>query len=144
MNHHYNDIRSRIAEPPLWFDESAVPRYEPFTPRSLSNIYAHEAALVLIACQACATRFRVAFSRSSMDDIQALIAERKPRTLADAIRDGSLHYGDPPNIECCAAGPTMNCDDLAVLEYWRKPKWEWERDQLLEIAIDEPPSGEQR
>lgn len=45
---------------------------------------------------------------------------------------------DPPNIGCCAAGPTMNCDDLAVIEYWHRPDWEWERDKALEIPIEEP------
>lgn len=128
MNHDYSDIRSRISEPPLWWDESAVPRYAEFAPERLSNIYAREAALVLIACQACGTRFQVALS----------MAMREPQALAMAIRDGSLHYGDPPNIGCCPAGPTMNCDDIMVLQYWHRPDFDWIRDSSLEISIEEP------
>lgn len=112
MNHHYRDIRDKIAEAPRWFDEAAVPRYCAFTPKETANIYANQAALVEIACQNCGERFLVAFSWSSMDRIN-----RVP-TLIQQVRDGSLHYGDPPNTGCCAAGPTMNCDDIRVVEFW--------------------------
>lgn len=59
------------------------------------------------------------------------------RTLADEVRDGSIHYGDPPNIDCCPAGPTMNCDDLAVLEFWDRtdPDFVWARRSDLEIKL---------
>lgn len=140
MNHSYEDIRSRINEPPQWFDESAVPRYVPFEPDHLSNIYAREAALVEIACQACATRFKVAFSRCTMDDVREIGAGRKPRLLADAITEKTIHYGDPPNVHCCAAGPTMNSDPLRVLEYWRRDDTtdhEWSRNQALEIDVSD-------
>jgi hypothetical protein len=52
MNTEYDDIRALTAEPPKWWDEFAVPRYCDFRPRSAANIYAREAALLLIECQA--------------------------------------------------------------------------------------------
>jgi hypothetical protein len=55
----YRDIRERIPEPPTWFDECAVPRYCDFTPHYAANIYAREAVLFLIECQACGHQFRV-------------------------------------------------------------------------------------
>lgn len=63
MNEHYKDIRSRLAEPPKWFDEHAVPRYCPFRPTRTANIYCDEAVLAVITCQGCGTPFRVAFSQ---------------------------------------------------------------------------------
>jgi len=45
MLQHYEDILSRIAEPPRWFDEQGVPRYCEFAPHCIANIYADECAL---------------------------------------------------------------------------------------------------
>ena len=60
-------------------------------------------------------------------EISALRHPKVP-TLADLARDGTIHYGDPPNIGCCPAGPTMNCWDLAVVEFWNHtPLGEWKR-----------------
>lgn len=138
MHHHYIDIRSRIPEPPLWFDENAVPRYDAFRPRDVADIYAKEVALVLIACQNCKQEFKVAFSYNAMDEVRAIAGGHKRISLADSIRRGWIHYGDPPNVECCGAGPTMNSDPICVLEYWHKDNaFEWQRDQNLEIAIHE-------
>ncbi len=135
MLHDYGDIRDRISEPAKWWDESGVPRYSDFAPRETANIYADECALVQIACQNCGTRFDVAFSRSK----SFAVLEGDKATLADRIRDGSLHYGDPPNTACCLAGPTMNCDDLRVIEYWHQEKFESKRDETLEIALEPCP-----
>lgn len=122
MNTEYSDIRDRIPEPPTWWDEFAVPRYGDFSPRSAANIYAREAALVAIECQACRTPFKVCMTAG--------------HGLADAIKDGSLHYGDPPNTRCCESGPSMNCMDLKVLEYWRRDKrLDWVRDSALEVDL---------
>lgn len=44
----------------------------------------------------------------------------RPQTLADQVTAGVIHYGDPPHVDCCAAGATMNCNDLAVVEFWRR------------------------
>lgn len=122
MNNEYHDIRSRISEPPKWWDENAVPRFCEFAPRHAANIYAREASLVLIECQGCRTPFKV-----------CVIGFGK---LAQRIRDGSLHYGDPPNVECCIGGPTMNCIDVRVLEYWRRKDSDWERDPALEVGLE--------
>lgn len=136
VNHHYDDIRSRIAEPPSWWDEYAVPRYGAFRPQDSADIYATTVALLRIACQNCGCEFDVAVSFDASD--QAL--RRRP-PLEDQIRDGSIHYGDPPNVECCPAGPTMNCLDLRVLEFWRyvetfEPgRSAWERVLELEIQL---------
>jgi hypothetical protein len=126
MNTEYDDIRSRIPEPPKWWDEFAVPRYDAFSPMLTANIYAREVALLLIACQACRTEFPVCMSAG--------------RELADAIKAGSLHYGDPPNVRCCPAGPSTNCLDLRVLEYWRRDdRLNWQRDGALEIDLSDAP-----
>jgi hypothetical protein len=73
---HYGDILSRIAEEPTWFDEYAVPRYCKFEPDKIANIYASEAALAEVTCQACKRVYCVAFSEA---DLHA-------GTIADAIR----------------------------------------------------------
>lgn len=129
MHHHYNDIRSRIAEEPLWFDERAVPRYEPFKPSDCACIYAQKVALVLISCQSCEREFKVCFSWDQMAGIRGV------PDLWEQVKDGSLHYGDPPNINCCPAGPTMNCNDLQVLEAWAHEGKPWERRRFPEYEI---------
>lgn len=144
MNHDYEDIRSRIAEEPQWFDEHAVPRYCEFTPRACANIYASEAALVLIQCQACQTQFLVAFSHGSMEDVLAHMRGAAPTTLAEQIRNNTVHYGDPPNTGCCAAGSTMNSEPLRVLEFWERSKhtnYDWKRRPGLEVELPEDGSS---
>jgi hypothetical protein len=129
VNHHYNDIRSRIAEEPLWFDEHAVPRYNPFSPNETANIYGDESCLLLIECQACSHEFQVCLSRGSfMSDVPS---------LASLVESQQIHYGDPPNGGCCAAGPTMNSVPRRVLEFWRKSDdyLDWIRVPELEITV---------
>lgn len=138
MKCNYSDILSRIPDKPSWFDECAVPRFVDFHPSRSSDIYARECALVEIGCQNCQTRFRVAFARSAVDDLKSHRLGMKPRTLADSIREKTIHYGDPPNVRCCPAGPTMNSDPLRVIEFWHKSRatdYEWERDTSLEIDV---------
>ena len=60
MLQHYEDILSRIAEPPRWFDEQGVPRYCEFAPDRIANIHAQECALLAIECQSCGRPFIVA------------------------------------------------------------------------------------
>ena len=133
MHHHYNDITEKIGEEPQWWDEHAVPRYCAFEPDACADIYADEVVLLLIACQNCGREFRVAMSTDSFDVL--MNRER----LADLIKSGAIHYGDPPNYECCPPGPTMNSEPLQVLEYWRKDRtaFEWKRDSALEVKIGE-------
>ena len=127
MQHNYDDIRSRIAERPTWFDVNGVPRYGAFTPDSIPCIYANEAVLYEIQCQNCEERFLVAgHARSFWNSSE----------IADDIRTHRLHYGDPPRHDC--TGDTMNCIDIRVIEYWRKnDDHEWARCPELEISIDD-------
>ncbi len=135
MNESYDDIRSRIAEPPTWWDEQAVPRYCPFEPRYLANIYADECVLLRISCQGCDHPFDVAMSSSKLDAARTArlrkedVTEETLRsyTLLASIERGDIHYGDPPNIGCCPGGPTMNCNDLRVLQFWRSEQGDWQR-----------------
>lgn len=128
MRHNYDDIRSRIAAAPLWWDEHAVPRYAPFDPSLVANIYAVEAALVEIECQACRHPFLVAFS-----------IDRMQIAMGDAAETGmdvrTLHYGDPPNIGCCPAGPTMNSIPRRVVQFWTRPHLDWIRRPSEEVPI---------
>jgi hypothetical protein len=145
MNLYYKDILAQVAVAPVWFDEHAVPRFCQFSPDEVANIYADEVALVLISCQACGEEFKVAFSDSRFS-ISKLIFERyigrKITTLGASIKTKCIHYGDPPNMQCCAAGPTMNCDDLRVLEYWKHPPFkEWVRVPRFEIKLGDKSHG---
>ena len=78
-----------------------------------------------------------------LDAIEAdLVARRAvvPQTLADDVRDNSIHYGDPPNVGCCPAGPTMNCWNLSVVEFWHQrpvSTFGWFRDHELEIDLND-------
>ena len=129
MNHHYKDIRDKLG-PPQWFDEYAVPRYCDFSPEEVANIYAKEVALVLIACQSCRHLFKVAMS-------WPFDLLKSGDTLEESIEDGSLWYCDPPNIQCCPAGPTMTSVTHRVLEFWRKEynPYQWVRVAELEIDL---------
>ena len=127
MNRCYSDILSRIPEEPKWFDENAVPRYCEFEPKQCSNIYADERVLFLICCQACQHEFKVCLSRYHLDE---------GPEIKDLIQSGDLHYGDPPNIECCAIGLSMSSDSVKVLEYWKKENWDWVRDTSLEVELE--------
>jgi hypothetical protein len=135
----YEDITSRIEIPPVWFDEYSVPRYCEFAPSRSSNIHLGEIALAEITCQSCRRLFRVAFSRLNVAS----------GTIAEAIRTRTLHYGDPPNIRCCLAGPSMNSVPRRVIEYWHRHDQRyvqnreikdrayfiWARDPSLELDI---------
>jgi len=123
MHRCYADILSRIEEPPLWFDEFAVPRFDPFTPHLVANIYADEAALVRIECQGCETSFNVAFTgvAASKPLPSDTALDGNVPLIRDHVRAQTLHYGDPPNIGCCASGASMNSMPRQVLQYWVKP-----------------------
>ena len=139
MNRHYGDILSRIAEPPSWWEEGGVPRYGTFDPAESTGIYCLEVALVEIACQDCEARFLVTFENASDD-----------RVIARDIRAETLHYGDPPNVGCCAAGPTKSSEPVRVVQYWARGHseyveqgivvdgafFEWRRDPSLEVEFE--------
>lgn len=162
MNNPYEDIRDRIDAEPVWFDEHAVPRYCEFAPRESANIYADEVVLVEIHCQACGAAFKVCFSANllgryqrsfsraaheAMQEGRVLLqedvsAKMETSTLRAAIESDTLHYGDPPNVFCCPAGPTMNSVPVRVLEYWHRAdnggkSREWKRVSELERDFPE-------
>jgi len=136
MHHHYDDIRERISEEPKWFDENAVPRYCEFSPNQVSCIYAREVVLAEVACQNCRKPFLVAFSVSTFDFVCG-------ESLANAVGKRQLHYGDPPNVSCCASGPAMTSDVLRIVEFWKLGSdLEWRRVPELEIVFDNEDDGE--
>jgi DNA-directed RNA polymerase subunit RPC12/RpoP len=138
MNASFEDIRSRISEPPSWFDSNGTPRYGDFHPDLRPDIYAHEVALLEIACQSCGERFLVEEHSSTLD------AFGKAGSLRNRIVKGTIHYGDPPRHGNCA-GETMNCEDLRILQFWQLNEFEWERVSELEIALpDAKPKGIRR
>lgn len=143
----YDDIISRISTPPIWYDEYAVPRYCTFEPTRSASISIGEIALAEISCQSCKRRFRVALSAVNCQE----------QSIAEAIKDKTLHYGDPPshsgdafNVNGCSAGDSMNSEPRKVLEYWRRHDqkymegdkitnvawFHWVRDASLEIDIE--------
>lgn len=130
MRHHYRDIRDRIDQDPLWWDENGVPRYCEFSPRETGNIYCSQAVLLRIACQECGRLFEVAMTWGVFHEL------RNIPPLDEQVRDDSLHYGDPPNTSCCPAGATMNSIPLRVIQFWlRDEAFEWLRMSDLEIGI---------
>lgn len=154
----YQDILDLIDRDPIWFDEHAVPRFVLFSPKCIADIYADECALLEIACQACERPFLVAMSTNlakrymavprpeCRDEFQRRLHVAASETLAWEISTGRVHYGDPPNVGCCCAGPTMNSVPRRVVEYWRRNGdgdaekktlgRDWERDRRLEVAIE--------
>lgn len=150
MHANYIDIVSRIAEPPSWWDENAVPRYCSFAPEHSASIYIGEIALVEIRCQACKRQFFVAVSAVNFSE----------SSIADATKNQTLHYGDPPahrghkGVEC-GAGDSMNSIPRRIVEYWHRhdPRYlvedpetkfrritdreyfKWKRDAAFEVSI---------
>ena len=120
MNANYEDIISRIAESPRWYDANGTPRYDDFHPRYCPNIYSDQVILLRIACQACGEEFDVEMHAGFFEELN-------PR---------KVHYGDPPRHDCM--GDTMNCEDLEVLQVWQRVGFdEWKRYPELEGLIDE-------
>ena len=127
MHNCYRDLYERIPEAPLWFDEVGAPRYVPFSPLHAWNIYAREAVLMDIECQACGHAFSVCMTWSS----------EAPLSLAAAVREARIHYGDPPNVNCCDAGPTMNSVPKRVREFWNNGRVGYE---AAMANVPKPPS----
>lgn len=118
----YSDITSRIAEPPLWW-LNGVPRYCPFRPQE-TDIYAREALLVHIRCQACGADFNIGLF-DPRDFGATSFRER-------LLQSRTLGVGDPPNSGCCDGGCSMSADEVAVLEFWERRDRDWLRVPPLE------------
>ena len=135
MNCSYQDILSRIDEAPTWWDENAVPRFRQFHPLEAASIYAEEVALVEIACQGCGEKFHVAISQTVYDRLNPKGGMR-PKMSEGKY---TLSYGDPPNIPCCDAGPTMTSISLRIVEFWSRTiskNHRWERFPELEVVYE--------
>lgn len=125
MHENYDDITSRIAEPPAWYDENGTPRYGEFAPDHCPNIYARTIGLFLISCQECGKQFHVEMHATSFD------------TWRNSNPPTKWHYGDPPRHDCTGAGDSMNCIDLAVLQFWISDRFcNWTRMPDEECVID--------
>jgi hypothetical protein len=134
VNRCYFDLLALTSASPLWFDEHAVPRFCEFSPDQIGNIYAAECCLLLIACQACERQFLAAVS---IDEIGLIRLGHQKRPPPPWLTASDLEYGDPPNVECCPAGPTMNSVPLRVVEAWdRHEGHEWKRRPEREGPIE--------
>ena len=162
MLHDYDDIRARVGTEPRWYTETGVPRYCAHHPKECPDIYADEVALLEIECQACGESFDVQMSSDEAASMLrvavwarrlgvTLVADRikeiaAEHALSRFAKDGSIHFGDPPRHNC-AAGETMNCNDIQVIEFWRRVNFEWVRVPELEGVLPdadvETPAGEQ-
>jgi hypothetical protein len=149
MHQNYYDIRDRIVEKPTWFDEHSVPRYLDFSPDRVANIYADRVALVLISCQQCGHKFKVAFSESDTQRWKENHSKgpkghlyTQIEYLKINIETRALSYKDPPNIACCPAGPTMTSLSLEVLEFWERnlvpgKSYVWVRNHEYEVKLED-------
>lgn len=132
----YEDIRSRISDPVLWWDDNGVPRYCEFQPQKC-GVYDIVVALVEVACQACLERFRVAVTFD-----QTSVRERGDRYAIPTAGDvGSFHYRDPPSHNECV-GNTMNVEAVRVLEFWERVDFKWIRRPECEVYIGDHERGE--
>lgn len=112
----YLDIIEKAGSP-LWYDENGVPRYVEFHPNLCVMTSAEEAFLVEVVCQGCGTVFRVALTWKNEERCIAGHVLPPPDRLTKTGGSG-LHYGDPPNVGCCVAGPTMSSDFHRIIEAW--------------------------
>jgi hypothetical protein len=128
MHHNFEDITDRIKEAPSWYDANGTPRYGEFNPKMSPNIYARIVIFMRIRCQECHEEFLVEMNEG-------------PFTNMKDFHPQKLHYGDPPRhgfTNNCAAGDTMNCEDLEILQCWtRFGTREWERHPEFEGPIEE-------
>lgn len=136
MHPDFADIRTRIATPPLWYDEAGTPRYDLFHPKML-GIYDTFAILGHIACQSCHWRCFVGRGWSALDFIRQGMLKEGPvfPTLVDLAE--AFNYGDPPRHDCPGAGETMTSELWAIAEAWEKIDFEWTRRPDLERLVAE-------
>lgn len=139
----YNDIKSRIAEPPTWYTSEGVPRWGVPTDGD-TNIYADEGIVILVGCQGCDSKFHIVWEQKNTDEMFNYIRagkdwpDGKPMecTLVNNALNGDVpHMGDPPRHDC--VGDTMNSIPFLVSHWWRKnkDKWEFEHNDCY-IPID--------
>ena len=113
----YDDVKSRINEPPKWYTSEGYPRYCDFSPRE-TGVYVKYALLVEIQCQACGEKFMVGegYNRENWNAIMRGDKENVINDLEKIVKH--YHYGDPPSHSCSGGGETMNCEDIRFVEVW--------------------------
>jgi len=111
MKASYQDITSRINVPPIWWDSNGVPRYSPFHPHLLPNIYADQALHFTVKCQDCGREFAVA----AQSDVQS---QKDRDDLVQGIYDRKVYYGDPPSHGC--VGDSMMSVPVKVINLWMR------------------------
>lgn len=136
----YEDILALTDKEPDWYDMAGVPRFAKFDPERCPNIYAKEVILLRIQCQNCQRKFNVEMHWDCYKGRQS---------ISEAIGKGDLgyiHYGDPPRHGTgpdgkwlCAAGDTMNSEQIKILEFWTKGEHGigWERKPEYEIEWED-------
>jgi len=115
MHQRYEDILSRIAEPPSWWDFNGTPRYGEFHPDVCPAPYYYQVALLAVKCPHCGRKMRV------------------------QVRWGGPllpipEYGPPPWHECSGEGDDFRVvKTVAVLQVWERRSGEgWRRWEDLE------------
>lgn len=135
MHQIYKEILDAFDTPPLWFTEGGFPRWCEKHPANCDDIYADQVVFAVIGCQGCMKTFKVAFSSNKM---ARLMGEQV--CLLSQINNRSLHYGDPPNVQCCPAGPTMNSQLLLIEQVWERDLEKLQTWQRLQDFEDEQSS----
>ncbi len=125
----YDDLYELTDKPPLWWDQNGTPRWKPFSPGAM-DIYADEALLMEVFCQQCRKSYMVGMCSFSLD-------AGVSNYLLSQVRNGAIHYGDPPNTDCCSAGAAMNSVPIRVIEFFSRIGGEWVRRIELERRLPE-------
>jgi hypothetical protein len=122
MHVEYEDIRSRIDQPPSWWCEG-IPRYGLFEPQAM-NVYAAEAALVLIRCQSCDVMYHAGVHHHRRRHLRAL-----------AMFYGLLNVSDPPNA--CCDGTYATSYEIKILQFWERGPAGWTRRPEMERPLED-------
>lgn len=115
----YTDIISKLGTP-VWFTQDGYPRYCEYHP-SECGIYHKFSALILVKCQSCGRDFKI----GTISDYYKIYLLKRAGQISDdmselkKVRYALEYCGDPPNIECCSAGPTMTVEHVSFLEIWK-------------------------
>lgn len=128
----YNDIITRIAERPIWFTATGVPRYNPFAPEML-GVYDQIAGLFLVQCQSCSAKLKIGDGTPRFSIHKVLAGDTEEITVESFGQTWTC--GDPPRHDCPGAGETMSAIELSVLEMWERISMDWKRRKDLELAF---------
>jgi hypothetical protein len=127
MKDAYDDIRSRISEPPLWWNRYGVPRYEePSVPEHLLGV---------VGCQSCERVFVVSpIEPVYVRNPYATKGNVEVKEDAELDYKGKSHlrlrddwgYGDPPRHGCIG-------DSMSAV-----PRHSWDKDYYSDSLFPDP------